>query len=228
VATKRRRRKETAADRFFAMLIGGLVCLAVFSFVMAVTVGVTHGFILLIIPLAVVVWIWRRRKERADGERLQRELAAWEAHKAQQQRELATDLGRLLTVSPTEFEAVVGQVLTGLGFTQMRLTKATGDRGVDLVCIDPSGRRTVVQCKQYGPANKVSGPAVRNLIGARALANAHHAMLVTTSSFTKEAVHAGQASGIHLVDGPTLVQYARQAAWQPTTPMIAGSGTPEA
>ena len=59
----------------------------------------------------------------------------------------------------------------------------------------------------------MTGPEVRNLIGARQQAGATHGMIVTTASFTREAV---VAAGITLIDGQHLtVMAAHAAAVQP-------------
>lgn len=193
---RRRRRRNT-----------GLIKLAWWAVLAIVAVGLiqaTHGLIVLALLLGVTGWFGLRlyRKNQARAVR-----AAHQQH----QLSLGADLGRLFTVSPTEFEQIVGQVLQGLGYSQVEHVGRTRDRGIDLWCTDPDGRRTAVQCKQYAVGNKVGGPAVRNLIGAAGQGRSHHAMLVATSSFTAEAVIAAQSTSMTLIDGPTFVAWARQA-----------------
>lgn len=172
---------------------------------------ITHGWIMLLFGLAIAGWLILRQRRK------EREAAAAAAYRGEQLR-IAADLGRLLTLTPTEFEHIVGTVLAGLGFTAVQHVGRSRDRGVDLLCCDPHGRRTVVQCKQYAISNKVTGPAVRNLIGAASQARAQHAMLVTTSSFTAEARTAAQSTGLALIDGATLSLWARAAHGMPAGP----------
>lgn len=201
---QKRRRKSKKNDEGVALLITGLVVVAlIWSAIQA-----THGLVLLI-PVALVgFWMWRRvdRQQRARRERIEQaqQAAALEAHR----RSIARDLDGLLRLSPYEFEHAVAAVLRGLGWTEVEVTKGSGDRGIDVVGIDPDGWRTVVQCKRYS-YSPVGGPDVRNLAGARVQHGADRAMLVTTATFTKQAYEAAERTQIELMTGEDLVMLAR-------------------
>lgn len=156
----------------------------------------------------------QRRQQAAFMAEQRRQEAAAEAERqrrlAEARMRLAQELDTLLALSPTEFEHVVGQVLQGHGYTAVVHVGGAGDLGVDLRCVDPDGRSTVVQCKRYGITTKVSSPAVQLLIGAVSIADAQRGMLVTTSGFTRDAISLAAKRGIELIDGRGLVERARR------------------
>lgn len=186
---------------------------------MAIAIGLslveeTHGLILLV-PLALGIgWVvWRRR--RAASRR--RALAEIEAHR----RAVSKDLSSLMQLSPYEFEHAVAAVLRAAGYTDVEVTRGSGDRGIDVVGVDLTGQRTVVQCKRY--VGKVGGPAVRNLAGSRVQAGAARAMLVTTARFTREAYEASRLTGVDLMDGEQFVTLARAFDQSETAASVTGS-----
>ena len=84
-----------------------------------------------------------------------------------------------------------------------------GDGGVDLYAIDAEGGSWVVQCKCWAPHRKVSPHVVRELKGAIDLADAgsekhSRGMIITTSTFSDEAVRTARHFGFELIDGPAL------------------------
>jgi restriction endonuclease Mrr len=159
-----------------------------------------------------IAWaVWSSRK-KARGQ------AAWQAwQRHQQSLAWAQTLESLLSVSPTQFEEIVSHVLSHHGYSNFRLTATTNDRGVDLFCSDQQGASVAVQCKQYTWSHKVSGPEVRNFIGAVHLCQAQRGVFVTTSGYTKEATLAASAARIELIDGSRLVALA-QAIGRPPAP----------
>lgn len=175
------------------LLVGLLVILVkrTDGLVFMIAAGMLVGFITIRIRAA-------RRRREATREALRQEAA------------FASDLGRLLSLHPVEFERLVGSLLASSGYQNVTMTSTTGDQGVDLRCTDPDGLFCVVQCKRYAPGNHVSGPALRDLIGARQLAGAQSALFVTTSTFTRDAIRNAAQAGIKLIDGAALVTLARR------------------
>jgi len=89
-------------------------------------------------------------------------------------------------------------------------TGKVNDGGVDLVVIK-NGKRGVVQCKQYTPENKVGSPTVRDLRGTMVRERAALGFLVTTSTFSRQAIEeAAYAPKITLLDVEKLQQLAEQ------------------
>jgi restriction system protein len=82
---------------------------------------------------------------------------------------------------------------------------------VDLEGTDPVGTPVLVQCKQYAPHRSVSGPEVRNFLGALWQHQVPAGLVVTTGSFTGEARTAADGKPVTLIDGTALVALARRA-----------------
>lgn len=164
----------------------------------------THGLILLVaVAGGVGVLAWRRWLAQQRRLELERERLA--------RLRLASDLGHLLTLDPTSFEHVVGEVLTGVGYGPMHVVGGSGDQGADLIGTGAHGAGLIVQCKRYGPGHLVGSPDLQRLLGSLTLHHASRAMLVTTSGFSTPARQIAAKHGVELVDGPALVAMARRA-----------------
>lgn len=125
----------------------------------------------------------------------------------------------LLHLRPDYFEKFIGQVARKMGYETVNVTGKPGDGGVDINAIryQPGFGRTevepwVIQCKRYDPASRVSPSAVQELIDVRRSRRAAKALLITTSSYTKEAVALAteHAPDIRLITGPELLEHLDQ------------------
>jgi HJR/Mrr/RecB family endonuclease len=119
---------------------------------------------------------------------------------------LAKHPNQLYKLNPREFEQLIAHILETLGF-DVKLTAPTRDGGYDIVAFgaDSIGIKTkyIVECKRYGPDCPVGVRLVRSLYGIKDLNQAHHAVLATTSYFTRDAVAFAQNAsvlGLHLKD----------------------------
>lgn len=95
----------------------------------------------------------------------------------------------LYSITPRDFEELVAEIFDRQGFN-VELTKATRDGGKDIVAIQSSmgiKLKYIVECKRYARDNKVTLDIVQRLYGVKMAENANKAILVTTSSFTKDA-----------------------------------------
>jgi HJR/Mrr/RecB family endonuclease len=102
----------------------------------------------------------------------------------------------LYHLRPRQFEELVGEILSSYGW-QVSITPASKDGGYDLFGImkDVSGVSTswIIECKKYGPENKVGVEIVRGLWGVKQDLRIANAMLATTSYFTR-GVHEFKSS----------------------------------
>lgn len=112
------------------------------------------------------------------------------------------------SLKPKEFEQYVANVFAALGYTA-RLTPASNDEGIDAY-LDKDGRRAIVQCKHY-PKGKVSRPAVQQVFGVLRHKKVAEAFIVTTGSFSRQAVEFAEGKPVHLIDGTMLVAMAQGA-----------------
>ena len=96
---------------------------------------------------------------------------------------------RLLAMTPGEFEVLISQLLTKMGFEMVEVTKFSGDGGIDvrgtLVVGDVVRIEMAVQAKKWKLNNKVSAPVVRQLRGS--LSAHEKGLIITTSDFSEVA-----------------------------------------
>lgn len=113
--------------------------------------------------------------------------------------ELKKDPGLIYKIEPVEFEELVGLLLNNLGFRTF-VTPRTRDGGKDILAKfdTPDGHEglCLVECKRYKPERKVNVQTVRSLFGVVQDARANLGMIVTTSSYTKDA-YSFQKRNLH-------------------------------
>lgn len=101
---------------------------------------------------------------------------------------------KLYDLSPRKFEELVASILEDMGL-DVQLTSATRDGGADIIASIKNALTSVlilVECKRYSPENKVGVDIIRNVIGVNTLKNPAKSIIVTTSTFTKDAVKEAQ------------------------------------
>ena len=112
-------------------------------------------------------------------------------------------------MDPIEFEHLVLETYRRLGW-KAEPTRASGDQGVDGF-LRRDGKTFVLQCKKFAKT-RVGSPVLRDLLGTIVKEKASGGILVTTSSFTEEAIAwAGEAANLTLVDGDSLVKMIHEA-----------------
>lgn len=121
---------------------------------------------------------------------------------------LAKSPGLIHQLDPRRFEEVVAELLSAQGCS-VKLTKRTRDGGYDIMGSIDSGPSEFVflaECKRYAPDNKVGVELVRSLYGVTEANKANQGLLITSSSFTRDAVEEKLRIGprIALKDFETL------------------------
>ncbi|MCI0487718.1 MAG: restriction endonuclease [Blastocatellia bacterium] len=120
------------------------------------------------------------------------------------------DLSSLDWMNPWEFEEFVSYVFDSMGYKVIQSSKVL-DSGFDLKIMrsDPiRGQETyIVECKKYKPGHLVGVSPLRVLYAKSIENDADHALLVTSSGFTREAVEfAKQIPGLELIDREALTR----------------------
>jgi restriction system protein len=90
---------------------------------------------------------------------------------------------------------------------EVRVTRASRDRGVDAILFDPDplrGGKFVLQAKRY--TKPVDVAAVRDLYGTAMNEGANRGILITTSSYGPDAYEFAKNKPLSLVDGPNLLR----------------------
>ncbi len=99
-----------------------------------------------------------------------------------------------------EFEAYLKKLFRVQGYDVLQ-TPLSRDQGADLICAK-AGEKIVVQAKKY--TGKVSNRAVQEVVAAKGYYGADRALVVTTSSFTADAIELAISNKVELWDGDRL------------------------
>lgn len=113
----------------------------------------------------------------------------------------------LLALTPGDFEALVAGLFRAYGH-QADTLGGSSDHGIDVVVRSDQGEKWIVQCKRY--SGSVGEPVIRDLYGTMLHEEAQKAYLVTTGSFTTQAISWAEGKPIILYDGETLVKLIRR------------------
>lgn len=124
------------------------------------------------------------------------------------------DNGEVYNLSSRDFEELVAEVFRQQGYT-VEITQNTRDGGCDIIAtrnIDGLPFMLLIECKRYGRRNHVGVQLVRSLLGVQTDRKANKAVLVTSSSFTKDAWKFAERQQhlISLVDFDDLLQMMQQ------------------
>lgn len=121
---------------------------------------------------------------------------------------------KLYELTPRKFEELVASLLEDMGLS-VELTQATRDGGTDIIAQIKHSLTSFlvfVECKRYAPDNKVDVSIVRSVAGVHLLKEPAKSIIVTTSTFTKDAKdEAKQFQGkIDLKDYENLKEWLRE------------------
>ncbi|MER5688508.1 restriction endonuclease [Streptomyces sp. NPDC002205] len=165
--------------------------------------------LLLAVCAGVVVYVLRRYR-RAEERRLE------QARQAQLYDLQSREIARYHALGPTEFEHAIAYLCQRDGCTNVLVSGGAGDLGADVTATAPDGRRIVIQCKRYGPTNKVGSPEMQRFGGTcYSVHHAHIPVVVTTSTFTRQAVSYATAQGIRLYGEQALAGWASRTGPAP-------------
>ncbi|WP_234337868.1 restriction endonuclease [Streptomyces sp. NRRL WC-3725] len=113
-------------------------------------------------------------------------------------------------LEPDGFEEAIADLCARDGCQEVEVVGGAGDLGADVTAVTPDGRRVVIQCKQYGVANKVGSQDLQRFGGTCfTIHEADVAAVVTTSDFTTPALEYARQCGIVCVDGRALDAWCR-------------------
>lgn len=110
----------------------------------------------------------------------------------------SNDLVRVLSqTSWHDFELLVGQMFREKGYSVIEGEgEGSKDGGVDLT-LRRRGRTYLVQCKHW--KGNVGVAVVRELFGVMSMQNAHHAYVVCSGKFTRDAAAFAERAGVSLI-----------------------------
>jgi len=179
-----------------------LRCLARVSLAPVKVLGWLAGFAATLVGVGLrVAWRLLRRLARVSGAPVN--VLGWLAGFAGGRRITLEQIDRM---SGLEFERLVRSLLADRGF-HARLTKASGDLGVDIVA-QKWRQRYAVQVKRASA--KLTARPVQEAVAGMASYGCNRAMVVTNSLFTKGAQKLADANHCELVDRDSLADWLRR------------------
>lgn len=96
-----------------------------------------------------------------------------------------------------DYEYLVARYLRNNGYTGVKVTKGSGDFGVDVIA-HKRGKKYAVQCKYY--TGSVGLSAVQEAVAGKAMYGCDSAMVVTNSTFTSAARDLAKANNVVLME----------------------------
>ena len=94
-----------------------------------------------------------------------------------------------------EFEYFCGNLLQNNGFSNVEVTKGSGDQGIDIIAYK-DGIKYGIQCKCY--SDSIGNKAVQEAFSGKAFYNCHVAAVLTNRYFTKSATELAEKNGVLL------------------------------
>lgn len=112
-------------------------------------------------------------------------------------------------MDPYDFEHLVADLWEAKGY-ETTVSDESGDKGIDVIARRPHSDETVViQAKRYAEDNTVGSPEVQQYAALKMQEPYPDTVaIVTTSSFTDQAVEIAADIGLELIDGTALVSQA--------------------
>lgn len=100
-----------------------------------------------------------------------------------------------------EFEHFCAELLKENGFSNVRVTKGSGDQGVDILA-SKEGVKYAIQCKKYDSA--LGNTPIQEVSAGKLFYKCHVGVVMTNSTFTKGAKELAEATGTLLWDGSII------------------------
>lgn len=110
----------------------------------------------------------------------------------------------LQKINGYEFEEIMAILFKKMGF-EVEETTLAGDGGIDLIIYSSEyiySGKYIVQCKHW--TSSVGQPCIRDLYGVVMSERANKGILITTSSFTTQAIEFAADKNLELIDGIKL------------------------
>jgi restriction system protein len=115
----------------------------------------------------------------------------------------------LRSLSPQEFEDVVAELFRSLGY-DVKQTPYTNDQCKDAI-IFKDGKKSLIECKRYGPENKVGRPMLQKFYAAMQEEHAGKGFFVSTGTFTSTSEAYASKYNIELINVDKLVLLIQEA-----------------
>lgn len=135
-------------------------------------------------------------------------ISALRAWKTGHMLERQTGIDSLRKLPWKQFEDLLGEAYRRQGYKVEETLGAGADGGVDLV-LRRGGEVTLVQCKRWSAKQRVKVQVVREIYGILADRRGSAAKVVSTTTFTSEAIAFAKDKPIELIDSNALLHLLR-------------------
>lgn len=129
-------------------------------------------------------------------------LSAFNAWRKGQLFNSQKDIETLRKLSWREFEELVGEAYRRKGYNVTETGGGGADGGVDLI-VKRGGEKLLVQCKHW-KMDRVGVKVVRELYGVVVAEKATGGVVISSGTFTQEAMNFAKGKPLELLDGTTL------------------------
>lgn len=117
-------------------------------------------------------------------------------------------LDALRKLSWEQFERLIAEFYSSLGYTVDLVGQGGADGGVDIRLHGAGGELVLVQCKHW-KSTRVGVAVVREMVGLAVHHGASGIVIVASAGFTADATQFARGKSVDLVDGRQLVQMVR-------------------
>lgn len=100
-----------------------------------------------------------------------------------------------------QFEYACADILKANGYKHVKVTRGSGDFGVDIIAEKDKGRYAI-QCKRYN--HKLDNTPIQEVVGGLAYYQCDKGAVMTNQYFTEPAKQLAQVNDIELLDRDTL------------------------
>ena len=176
--------------------------------------GVTHvsGIVILgvFITPVFVIWVFIKIKKARDkskttlGNHFVEEQFLVIHEKELPINDTVTPMEAVDKMDGHEFEYFCADLLSKNGFTDVEVTKGSGDQGVDVLA-EKDGVRYAIQCKCY--SSDLGNRPIQEAFAGKSIYNCHIAAVLTNRFFTQGGIEAARATGVLLWDRKKLQSF---------------------
>ena len=140
-----------------------------------------------------------------DQQRAQKLIAEMKGSKIREQDPPQMGICNIDTMEGHEFEYFCAELLQRNGFTDVEVTKASGDFGIDILA-RKDGVSYAIQCKCY--SDTVGNHAVQEALSGAQYYHCMVAVVMTNNYFTPAAIETAQKTNVLLWDRDTVLKMA--------------------
>ena len=123
--------------------------------------------------------------------------------KKEAERIRAIGMDTVDTMPGRQFEWFIGQLLEDLGYTDVRITKASRDQGVDIVAT-LGNVIYAIQCKRQNQI--VGNKAIQEVVSGKTFYHCERAAVITNADYSKSAIELARANSVYLWGRRELIE----------------------